>query len=69
MLFFADGEMAIGKNLLVNIFFPSSPNDLKLLQYFFTCIGRFMGIFDLILRYLGIAKSFQTLHVHVNNAS
>ena len=27
-----------------------------------------MGIFDLIHRYLGIAKSFQTLHVHMNNA-
>ena len=34
MVFFADGEMATGKNLLLNIFFPSSPNDLKLLQYF-----------------------------------
>ena len=27
-----------------------------------------MGIFDLIHRYLGIVKSFQTLHVHMNNA-
>ena len=35
---------------------------------FLTCIVRFVGIFDLILRYLDIAKSFQTLHVHMNNA-
>ena len=68
MPFFADGEMGTGKNLLLNIFFPSSPNDLKLLQYILTCIGRFVGIFDLIHRYLGIVKSFQTLHVHMNNA-
>ena len=27
-----------------------------------------MGIFYLIHRYLGIVKSFQTLHVHMNNA-
>ena len=66
MLFFADGEMATIKNLLLNIFFPSSPNDLKLLQFFFTCMGRFVGIFELIHIYLGIVKSFQTLHVHMN---
>ena len=48
MLFFANGEMATGKNLLVNIFLPSSLNDLKLSQYFLTCIGRFVGIFELI---------------------
>ena len=66
MLFFADGEMASGKNLLLNFFFPSFPNDLKLLQYFFlTCIGRFVGMFDLIHIYLGIVKSFQTLHDHM----
>ena len=64
MLFSADGEMATCKNLLLNFFFPSSPNDLKLLQYFLTCIGRFVGIFDLIHIYLGNVKSFQTLHVH-----
>ena len=56
MLFFADGEMATGKNLLLNFFFPSSPNDLKLLHYFLTCIGRFVGIFELIHIYLGIEK-------------
>ena len=27
-----------------------------------------MGIFDVIHRYLGIVKSFQTLRVHMNNA-
>ena len=57
MLFSADGETATCKNLLLNIFFSSSPNNLKLLQYFFfTCIGRFVGIFDLIHIYLGIEK-------------
>ena len=45
MLFFADGEMAIAKNLLVNIFFPSSPNDLKLSQYFFDQYRKVCGNF------------------------
>ena len=30
-----------------------------------TCIGRFVGIFELIHIYLGIVKSFQTLHDHM----
>ncbi len=46
MLFFANGEMDISKSLLVNIFFPSSWNDLKLSQFFLTCVGRFVGIFE-----------------------
>ena len=45
MVFFADGEMATGKNLLLNIFFPSSPNDSKLLQYFFDLYRKFCGNF------------------------
>ena len=45
MLFFADGEMATGKNLLVNIFFSSSPNDLKHLQYFFDLCMKVCGNF------------------------
>ena len=69
MLFFANGEMTTGKILLLNIFLPSSPSGLKLLQDFLTCIGRFVGIFDLIHIYLGIVKSFQTLHVHMNNTA
>ena len=45
MLFSADGEMASGKNLLLNIFFPSSPNDLKLLQFFFDLYRKVCGNF------------------------
>ena len=56
------------QKFVAEFFFPTSPNDLKILQYFLTYIGRFVGIFDLIHIYLGIVKSFQTLHVHMNNA-
>ena len=45
MLFFADGEMASGRDLLLNIFFPSSPNDVKLLQYFFDLYRKVCGNF------------------------
>ena len=59
MLSSADGEMATCKNLLVNIFFPSSKNDLKLSQYFFDLYSRkVVGIFELIHIYLGIQKLF-----------
>ena len=45
MLFFADGKMAIGKKLLVKFFFPSSPNDLKLSQYFIALYRKDCGYF------------------------
>ena len=45
MLFFANGEMAIGKKLLIKIFFPSSPNDLKLSQYFIDLYRKVCGYF------------------------
>ena len=32
---------------------------------FLTCMGGFVGIFELIHIYLGIVKSFQTLHYHM----
>ena len=59
MQFFADGEMPTGKNLLVNIFFlvPSMTGNFYSI-FFLTCIGRFVGIFELIDIYLGIEKLF-----------
>ena len=53
--------MATSKNLLLNIFFPSSPNDLKLLQYFFDLYRKVCGIFWLdtyIFKYQKVMLNF-----------
>ena len=46
-------------------FFPVPQMSWNFYSIFLTSIGRFVGIFDLIHIYLGIVKSFQTLHYHM----
>ena len=48
--------MGTCKNLLLNIFFLVPQMTWNFYSIFLTCVGRFVGIFEFIHRYLGFKK-------------